>query len=55
MEGNNMGVPELLENLNLAIEVLFELPVQTAELDRLDGNQGTRNLGKMSASVQYGS
>jgi hypothetical protein len=55
MEGNNMGVPEFLENLNLAIEVLFELPVQTTELDRLDGNQSTRNLGKMSASVQYGS
>lgn len=39
-----MGVPEGFEDLNLAIEVFFQLLVETGELDRLDGYQSTSNL-----------
>jgi hypothetical protein len=36
MEGDDVGMAEGLEDLDLAVEVLLELLVQAGELDRLD-------------------
>jgi len=44
MEGNNMRMPESFEDLDLAIEVLLELLVQSCELHRLDGNESASDL-----------
>lgn len=44
MQGNNVRMPELFEDLDLSIEVLLELFVQAPEVNRLDRNRSTRNL-----------
>ena len=35
-QGNDMGVVEAFEDLDFAIEVIFELAVQLRKVDRLD-------------------
>ncbi len=44
MKGNYVRMPELLEDLNFAIEILFQLLVQSCEFDRFDSNCGARDL-----------
>ena len=44
MEGNDVGMAEPLEDLDLAVEVFLQLLVQAGELDRLDGDEGARGL-----------
>ena len=46
MEGDDVWVSEVLENLDFAIEVLFQLLVETREIDGLDGDSGARDLKK---------
>ena len=44
VEGNDVGMAEPLEDLDLAVEIFLELLVQAGELDRLDGDEGARVL-----------
>ncbi len=46
VQGDDVRVTERLEDLDLAIEILFELLVQTSEFDRLDGDGGIRYLSR---------
>jgi len=49
MQGNDVWVTERLEDLDLAIEVLFELLVQTRKLNGFDRNQCAGNLQQRTA------
>jgi hypothetical protein len=52
MEGDDMRVSERLEDLDLAVKVLFELLVELCDLDRLDRYQSAGDLSrKYRASV----
>ncbi len=44
MEGDDMRMPKRLQDLDFSIQILFELLVETGELDGFDSNQGTSNL-----------
>ena len=44
MQGDDMGMSQGLEDLDLAVEVLSELLVEAPELDALDGNDLPRFL-----------
>lgn len=44
VERDDVRVPERLQNLDFAIQVLFQLLVKAAEFDGLDGDQSTSNL-----------
>jgi len=41
MEGNDVRVAKLLEDLDFAIQIVLELFVQSPKLDRFDSNEGT--------------
>jgi hypothetical protein len=43
-QGNDVGVVEALEDLDLAVEVVLELAVELREIDRLDGDEGSGGL-----------
>ena len=44
MEGDDVGMSKRLQNLDLAVEVLLELLIQTGQLNRLDGDRGLFDL-----------
>jgi len=44
MEGDDVGVPERLEDVDLAVEVFLEFLVELREVDRLDGYGGVGRL-----------
>lgn len=39
-ESDDMRMIEALENLDLRVEILLQLPVQLRQVDRLDGDIG---------------
>lgn len=39
-KSDDMRMIEALENLNLRVEILLQLPVQLRQVDRLDGDIG---------------
>lgn len=36
-QGNDVGMMEAFENVDLGVEVVFELLVESVDIDRLDG------------------
>ncbi len=45
MEGNDMRVAESLKDLDLSVEVFFQLRAQSEQFDGLDGYSSARELG----------
>lgn len=44
MQGNDVWVSEVLEDLDFAVQILLQLLVQSGELDGFDGDCSTRYL-----------
>ena len=43
-QGNDMGMVETFEDLDFAVEVIFELAVQLRKVDRLDSYKSSGGL-----------
>ena len=51
MEGDDVRMPERLEDVNLSVEILFELLVQLPEVDGFDGYCGIGCLYRVVSSA----